>query len=128
MKIHVQAMSKDSETKGLLNDSFDASPSDHREAEKKLLTSRWTPACWYKDCLPCIKARYVLSFMIFLGLCNVYALRVNLSVAIVPMTSKNPPRNQRLVDHHTTVCACVAQQYTLSIQWIIQGDQPGEHL
>lgn len=32
------------------------------------------------------KRRYVVCFMIFLGLWNVYALRVNLSVGIVAMT------------------------------------------
>ena len=62
-------------------------------SKKRLV--RWFPRCWYVDCVPCIKARYVLSFMIFLGLCNVYALRVNLSVAIVQMTAENPRHGQR---------------------------------
>jgi len=57
--------------------------------------SRWMPLCWYFDCVPFIKARYVLAFMLFLGLCNVYALRVNLSVAIVQMTADNPHHGQR---------------------------------
>ena len=97
-------MSEDSETKKLLDDSEDDdSPVDYGVDKKRLLRSRWMPTCWYKDCLPCIKARYVLSFMLFLGLCNVYALRVNLSVAIVPMTSKNPPHNQRSVDDYAAI-------------------------
>lgn len=33
------------------------------------------------------KARYVLAFLGFLGLANVYAMRVNLSVAIVAMVN-----------------------------------------
>ena len=94
------AMSKDPETKKLLNaaSSLGAEGMD----KKRTMRSRWTPTCWYIDCFPCIKARFLLSFMLFLGLCNVYALRVNLSVAIVSMTSKNPSNNQRSVDHHTT--------------------------
>lgn len=96
-------MSKDSETKRLLNaaSSLGASHKDGTD-KKQTMMSRWTPTCWYIDCLPCIKARFVLSFMLFLGLCNVYALRVNLSVAIVSMTSKNPSNNQRSVDHQLT--------------------------
>ncbi|XP_065897724.1 sialin-like [Dysidea avara] len=70
------------------------------EPRKKRL--QWMPACWYFSCLPCIKARYVLAFMLFLGLCNVYALRVNLSVAIVQMTTKNPHRGQRSFDWSNT--------------------------
>jgi len=56
---------------------------------------QWAPTCWYIDCLPFIKARYVIVFMLFLGLCNVYALRVNLSVAIVQMTADHPEHGQR---------------------------------
>ncbi len=40
---------------------------------------------WRRDYAPAIPARYVLAFMSFLGFCNVYALRVNLSMAIVEM-------------------------------------------
>ncbi|XP_065897728.1 sialin-like [Dysidea avara] len=67
--------------------------------KKKL---QWIPPCWYIDCLPCIKARYVLAFMLFLGICNVYALRVNLSVAIVQMTAKYPHHGQRSFDWSNT--------------------------
>jgi hypothetical protein len=34
-----------------------------------------------------VKARYVMAFMGFLGFANVYAMRVNLSVAIVAMVN-----------------------------------------
>lgn len=33
------------------------------------------------------KRRYILTLMLFFGFCNVYSLRVNLSVAIVAMTN-----------------------------------------
>ena len=42
---------------------------------------------WSFDCLPCIPARYTLAFVSCLGFVNVYALRVNLSVAIVQMVN-----------------------------------------
>ena len=35
--------------------------------------------------LPCIPARYMMAFASCLGFINVYALRVNLSIAIVQM-------------------------------------------
>lgn len=46
------------------------------------------PRSWLKrDCCPCIPARYVLAVMSSIGFMNVYALRVNLSVAIVEMSN-----------------------------------------
>ena len=33
--------------------------------------------------------RYIISILALLGFCNVYALRVNLSVALVAMVAKN---------------------------------------
>ena len=42
---------------------------------------------WSYDCLPCIPARYSLALVSCLGFVNVYALRVNLSVAIVQMVN-----------------------------------------
>ena len=38
-----------------------------------------------RDWFPCVPTRYVLAVMSFLGFVNVYALRVNLSMAIVKM-------------------------------------------
>jgi len=55
----------------------------------------WVLPCWYIDFFPCIKARYVLAVMLSLGYGIVYALRVNLSVAIVQMTAKHPHHHQR---------------------------------
>jgi len=40
-----------------------------------------------QDTSRCMKARYVMAFMGFLGFANVYAMRVNLSVAIVAMVN-----------------------------------------
>ncbi len=37
------------------------------------------------DCFPCIPARYMIAVVGCLGFVNVYALRVNLSVAVVQM-------------------------------------------
>ncbi|XP_065892979.1 sialin-like isoform X2 [Dysidea avara] len=60
---------------------------------------RWFPRICKVDCaVPCIKTRYVLAFMIFLGLCNAFSLRANLSVAIVEMTAENPRHGQRSFD------------------------------
>lgn len=52
--------------------------------EGKPIKAGWTPI-WRTDCFPCVPARYVLAIASCLGFVNVYALRVNLSVAIVQM-------------------------------------------
>ncbi|KAJ8983955.1 hypothetical protein NQ317_008657 [Molorchus minor] len=54
-----------------------------------------------EDTKYCLKSRYILGIMGFLGFANVYAMRVNLSVAIVamvnntalpqPSTNSSPP-------------------------------------
>lgn len=57
---------------------------------------------WHKDWCPWIPARYVLAIMGFLGFVNVYALRVNLSMAIVVMVNntKNATlHNVRCIGH-----------------------------
>lgn len=48
------------------------------DAKNSLHSSKWRFS---------IPRRYVVAVMAFFGFCNVYALRVNLSVAIVAMTS-----------------------------------------
>ena len=40
-----------------------------------------------------LSKRYVISILALLGFCNVYALRVNLSVALVAMVTKNKVEN-----------------------------------
>lgn len=48
------------------------------------------------------KARYILGIMGFLGFANVYAMRVNLSVAIVAMIKNGSTNN----DNHTGSSDC----------------------
>ncbi len=45
------------------------------------------------NCSPFSK-RYIISILALLGFCNVYALRVNLSVALVAMVSKSSTLNK----------------------------------
>ena len=46
------------------------------------------------DCLPCVPARYILALVSCLGFVQVYALRVNLSVAIVQMVNNDSSQQQ----------------------------------
>ena len=46
----------------------------------------------------CISARYALALFSLLGFVNVYAMRVNLSVALVPMV------NHTETNHSVTAC------------------------
>lgn len=48
-----------------------------------------------------MKARHILGIMGFLGFANVYAMRVNLSVAIVAMVNSTTPQvsNASTYDH-----------------------------
>lgn len=59
------------------------------------------------DTKDCMKARHILGIMGFLGFANVYAMRVNLSVAIVAMVNTTTP-NTSTFDH------CVAPNVTNS--------------
>lgn len=61
----------------------------HKKSKPSLLSR-----IWRLDCIPCIPSRYMLAIVSCLGFVNVYALRVNLSVAIVQMiNSTTTPRN-----------------------------------
>lgn len=51
---------------------------------------------WHTDWCPWLPARYVIALMTFLGIVNVYALRVNLSMALVVMV--NDSSNQADMD------------------------------
>ena len=56
------------------------------------------------DLTPWLKCRVVIAGMAFLGFCNVYALRVNLSLAIVVMannTDSSIPVNVNGTTHKT---------------------------
>ena len=52
---------------------------------------------WYRDFVPCVPARYVLVITSFFGFVNVYALRSNLSMAIITMVNRSATYSDRLV-------------------------------
>lgn len=54
-----------------------------------------------EDTKDCLKARHILGILGFLGFANVYAMRVNLSVAIVAMVNSTvtPVTNASSFDH-----------------------------
>lgn len=54
-----------------------------------------------EDTKDCLKARHILGILGFLGFANVYAMRVNLSVAIVAMVNSTvgPVSNNNTFDH-----------------------------
>ena len=58
----------------LIENASDGEPERPRSLPERL---------WRRSPAPCIPARYSLAVLSFLGLMNVYALRINLSVAIV---------------------------------------------
>lgn len=72
----------------------------HWEAAKML---------WHQDCCPCLPARYILAVMSFFGFVIVYALRVNLSMAIVAMVSNSSNET----DHDVSTCANFSMQSIL---------------
>jgi ACS family sodium-dependent inorganic phosphate cotransporter-like MFS transporter 5 len=65
-----------------------------------------------EDTTDWVKARHILGLLGFLGFANVYAMRVNLSVAIVAMVYRNTtqPNNNNTYDH------CVAPNSSNSTQ------------
>ncbi len=56
---------------------------------------------WHLDLFPCIPARYMLAIMGFLGFVNVYALRINLSMAIIAMVNSSANHSTHLVSNVT---------------------------
>lgn len=55
-----------------------------------------------EDTTDCLKSRHILGILGFLGFANVYAMRVNLSVAIVAMVNNTAipqPSNTSVYDH-----------------------------
>lgn len=76
--------------------NYDTSASDNsdiEDAEDEDDLTRIIPP-EVEDTKDCLKSRHILGILGFLGFANVYAMRVNLSVAIVAMvnnTNANPP-------------------------------------
>lgn len=52
---------------------------------------------WQRDILPCFPTRYVIVIITFVGFMNVYALRINLSMAIVAMVNTSANHSTHLV-------------------------------
>ena len=67
----------------------------HNDGQNSLIVS--LKGLWYRDLVPFIPARYVLAMMGFLGFVNVYALRINLSMAIVAMVNTSATHSTHLV-------------------------------
>ena len=55
---------------------------------------------WRTDWFPWMPARYVLALMSFLGIVNVYALRVNLSMALVVMVNDSKSQSHDDIQPH----------------------------
>jgi hypothetical protein len=75
---------------------------------RKLIIHVWHESdCRKRGCCS-ISRRYLVAFLAFLGFWNVYALRVNLSVAIVAMTSNYTVH----LDNGTTIQVRLYQRVT----------------
>ena len=73
-----------------------SSKTDKRESRNK------KGSLWTRDLCPVIKCRVVIAVMAFLGFCNVYALRVNLSMAIVVMVKDTGEESAAVVPVNNT--------------------------
>ncbi|EEB16556.1 sialin, putative [Pediculus humanus corporis] len=72
-----------------ISNGNDDTPSERTAIKKSVLnTAPQLTSRWYYP------RRYVVALMAFLGFCNVYAMRVNLSVAIVAMTTNKTVTNE----------------------------------
>ncbi|XP_065214587.1 putative inorganic phosphate cotransporter isoform X2 [Planococcus citri] len=56
----------------------------------------------FDDCPPCLGARHLVTFMLFLGMANAYIMRTNMSIAIVAMVNHTAlPRDHSIpTDFH----------------------------
>ena len=75
----------------------------------------WLTKLWRTNCCPWIKCRVVITIMCFLGFCNVYALRVNLSLAIVVMVN-----DTEAVSQPHKVGGCKTHEFKLNKLRMIQ--------
>ncbi|EFA08919.1 Putative inorganic phosphate cotransporter-like Protein [Tribolium castaneum] len=82
------------------NEDFESDSDSNFEDEDEL--TRIIPP-EVEDTRECMKARHILGILGFLGFANVYAMRVNLSVAIVAMVNNTaipqPSTNSNIYDH-----------------------------
>jgi hypothetical protein len=62
-----------------------------------------------------MKARYVMAFMGFLGFANVYAMRVNLSVAIVAMVNHTAIPKTNVTDINDVCAVEFTNQTTVQV-------------
>ncbi len=85
------------------------SESTNLEPQQKHLKKNGWRRYWSFDCLPFIPARYSLVLVSCLGFVNVYALRVNLSVAIVQMVNSTTTTlgNQSGTAEVGGLCTCL---------------------
>ena len=54
---------------------------------------------WHYNVCPCLPSRYAVVAIAFLGFVNVYALRTNLSMAIVAMVNSSANASTHFVSH-----------------------------
>ena len=96
--------------------------------EGKPIKAGWKPV-WRTDCFPCVPARYVLAIASCLGFVNVYALRVNLSVAIVQMDgSAGANRSStRVSETKPTSDYCEAMNHDCLLLFLINRRFIGHH-
>lgn len=91
------AINRESQTENSNADCENSDDSNYDEDEDEL--TRIIPPTT-EDTKKCMKTRYILGILGFLGFANVYAMRVNLSVAIVAMVNNSaiPQVNVSVVD------------------------------
>lgn len=72
-----------------------------------------------EDTKDCLKARHILGILGFLGFANVYAMRVNLSVAIVAMVNSTsaPETNGSTFDHCPVLNNTGPSEPTVSVKY-----------
>ena len=95
--------------KALMEDEYLLSSETKRTRQKRGCLRR----LWHKSCCRWLPARYVLAVMMFLGIVDVYILRVNLGVALVVMVNKTDGDNHSDIQPHPVryVCKTSSEMY-----------------
>ena len=82
------------------------------EREAQASRHQWLlKGLWNQDYCPWIPARYVLAVVSFLGFFIVYALRVNLSMAIVTMVNNSANGTPKDVSREIILCTTMTSFY-----------------